>query len=49
MKQSEIIWMYLPQGLDELFEIVQFERTDQAYNIWLDEKNARKKIDATAI
>lgn len=38
MKQSEMIWMCLPQGLDELFEIVRFERTEQAYDIWLDEK-----------
>lgn len=38
MKQSDMIWMCLPQGLDELFEIVRFERTSDAYNIWLDEK-----------
>ena len=30
--------MFLPQGLDELFEMVRFERTEQAYDIWLDEK-----------
>lgn len=45
MKQSEMIWMCLPQGLDELFEIVGFERTDQAYNIWLDEKKERSEED----
>lgn len=45
MKQSEMIWMCLPQGLDELFEIVRFERTDQAYNIWLDEKKERAEED----
>lgn len=38
MKQSELIWMCLPQGLNELFEIVNFERTDKEYNIWFDEK-----------
>lgn len=38
MKQSELIWMCLPKGLDELFEIVRFERTETEYNIWLDEK-----------
>lgn len=37
--------MCLPQGLDELFEIVRFERTDQAYNIWLDEKKERSEED----
>lgn len=38
MKQSEMIWMCLPQGLEDLFEIVKFERTDHAYDIWMDEK-----------
>ena len=31
--------------LDELFEIVRFERTEQAYNIWLDEKKDRSEED----
>ena len=30
--------MCLPEGLDELFEMERFERTEQAYDIWLDEK-----------
>lgn len=30
--------MCLPEGMDELFEIVKFEKTDQSYDIWLDEK-----------
>lgn len=35
--------MCFPEGMDELFEIVRFEPTDQAYDnqaydIWLDEK-----------
>lgn len=37
--------MCLPQGLDELFEIVRFERTEQEYNIWLDEKKERSEDD----
>lgn len=37
--------MCLPQGLDELFEIVSFERTEQEYNIWLDEKKERSDED----
>lgn len=45
MKQSDMIWMCLPQGLDELFEIVRFERTEQAYDIWLDEKKERSEED----
>lgn len=43
MKQSEMIWICLPQGLEELFEMVRFERSEQAYGIWLDEK---KKLSA---
>ena len=38
MKTSEAFWMFLPSGLEELFEMVRFERTDLAYDIWLDEK-----------
>lgn len=37
--------MCLPQGLEELFEIVRFERTEQAYEIWLDEKKHRSEED----
>ena len=37
--------MFLPQGLDELFEMVRFERTDNAYDIWLDEKKLRSEED----
>ncbi|MDE6578035.1 MAG: hypothetical protein K2J82_09410 [Muribaculaceae bacterium] len=33
----------LPQGLEELFEMVRFERTDQSYDIWLDEKKQRSE------
>lgn len=45
MKHSEMIWMCLPQGLDELFEIVRFERTDKAYDIWMDEKKQLSEED----
>ena len=37
--------MFLPQGLGELFEMVRFERTEQAYDIWLDEKKERSEED----
>lgn len=43
MKTSHAFWMFLPDGLEELFEMVRFERTDKAYDIWLDEK---KKLSA---
>ena len=36
--------MLLPQGLDEPFEMVRFERTDKAFDIWLDEKKKLFKV-----
>ena len=45
MKTSEAFWIFLPSGLEELFEMVRFERTDQAYDIWLDEKKLRSEED----
>ena len=45
MKTSEAFWMFLPTGLEELFEMVKFERTDQAYDIWLDEKKLKSEDD----
>lgn len=45
MKTSDAFWMFLPQGLGELFEMVRFERTDHAYDIWLDEKKERSEED----
>ena len=38
MKTADAFWQFLPEGLDELFEMVKFEKTDQSYDIWLDEK-----------
>ena len=38
MKTSDAFWQFLPEGLNELFEMVKFEKTDQSYDIWLDEK-----------
>lgn len=45
VKTSDAFWMFLPQGLGELFEMVRFERTEQAYDIWLDEKKERSEED----
>lgn len=45
MKTSKAFWMFLPQGLEDLFEMVDFECTDKAYDIWLDEKKERSKED----
>ena len=38
MKTSEAFWQFLPEGLDELFDMVDFKKTDNSYDIWLDEK-----------
>ena len=38
MKTSEAFWMFLPAGLEGLFEMVRFERTGLAYDRWVDEK-----------
>ncbi len=39
MKTSEAFWMFLPQGLDELFEMVALRaQRNRQYDIWLDEK-----------
>ena len=45
MRTAEAFWMFLPEGLDELFEMVDFKRTDQAYDIWLDEKKQLSEED----
>lgn len=37
--------MCLPDGMYELFEMVRFERTEQAYDIWLDEKKLKSEED----
>ena len=38
MKTADAFWQFLPEGLDELVEMGKFEKTDQSYDIWLDEK-----------
>ena len=47
MKTSEAFCMFLPSGLEELFEMVKFECTDQPYDNGLMRKSKdRKKINA---
>lgn len=38
MRTSDAFWQFLPEGLERLFEMVNFEKTDTSYDIWLDEK-----------
>lgn len=35
----------LPAGLEEVFNLVKFERSDKQYDIWLDEKKERSDED----
>ncbi len=35
MKTADAFWQFLPEGLDELFEMVKFEKTDQSYDTML--------------
>ena len=45
MKTSEAVWMFLPEGLEELFELVRIDKTEKAYDLWLDEKKERSEED----
>ncbi len=45
MKTADAIWLCLPDGLDELFEMVDFKKTHSSYDIWLDEKKLRSQED----
>ncbi len=38
MNTSEAFWQFLPAGLNELFEMVRFEKTDQSYTYGLTDK-----------
>lgn len=46
MKTAEAFWSFLPQGLDELFEMVKFEKSETSYDIWLDEKKQLSAEDS---
>lgn len=39
MKMEELVWAFLPEGLEEYFEIESFEKTDRRFRIVLIEKN----------
>ena len=45
MTTAQAFWEFLPAGLDELFEMVDFKKTDASYDIWLDEKKLRSGED----
>lgn len=45
MKTAEAFWMFLPEGLEDLFELVKMEKRPDAYELWLDEKKERSEED----
>ena len=45
MKTSEAFWLFLPEGMEELFDLVKVEKTEKSYDLWLDEKKHRSEED----
>lgn len=39
MKMEELVWAFLPEELEEYFEVESFEKTDRTFRIVLIEKN----------
>lgn len=44
-KSSDAFWSCLPSGLNELFDLVKYEKTDSSYDFWLDERRERSEED----
>lgn len=45
MKAEQLLRAILPDVLIDNFEVVNFEKTDQRFDIWLDEKKVQLKED----
>lgn len=43
MKEHQLLWMVLPEGLEEYFEVQEFEKDDKRFRIVLLEKNILPK------
>lgn len=41
MKDSDMLWAFLPSGLKDVFEVIKIENGSKTFEVWLDEK--RKK------
>lgn len=39
MKEHELLWAVLPEGLEEYFDVKEFEKDDKKFKIVLVEKN----------
>lgn len=48
MKEHELLGAILPEVIMKNFEVVNFEKTDTRFDIWLDEKKVHLKEDKKA-
>lgn len=45
ISKEDFMWAFLPAGLRDIFEIVNVERTETEFHIWLDEIRLRSQED----
>lgn len=45
MKDSDMLWEYLPKGLKDIFEVVNVENGPITFDVWLDEKREKSDED----
>ena len=45
MKSTDLLRAILPDVLIDNFDVVNFEKTDMSFNIWLDEKKVQMRED----
>lgn len=45
MKDSDMLWEFLPKGLKDIFEVVNVENGSTTFDVWLDEKREKSDED----
>ena len=45
MKDSDMLWEFLPKGLKDIFEVVNVENGPTTFDVWLDEKREKSDED----
>lgn len=45
MKENELLRAILPEVIMDNFDVVRFEKSDNTFNIWLDEKKVQLRED----
>ena len=43
MKEHELLWAMLPEGLEPYFEIEDFQKTDKSFRIFSQSKEGKEK------